>query len=283
MIAFLNGRLIPRSELALAFNDAGFVAGTTITDYCRTHGGTLFRWPDHLARLRHDCAICEIELPYSDSELTAAAEAILAAERPLAAPGTEFALITFATPGPFGFMAGTPTNGPATVGMHAFPLPLARYRRFFDEGAKLEIVGVLPRVEGGIVPPGIKHRSRLHWSLAAQRRTRPENVPALVDQFGGAPDTAIGSVLAVVDGVVLRPRRDTVLESIGLQIAAEKCAELELPFAESGGDWIALFARASEVLLTGSAFGIAGVSRVDTVDYPWPGPVSKALEQVWWG
>lgn len=283
MIAFLNGRLVPQPELALAFNDAGFVAGTALTDYCRTHGGKLFRWADHLDRLRRDCAVCDIALPYSDGELSGAAAAILAAQRPLHPEGTEFAVITFSTPGPIGFMTGETANGPPTIGMHAFPVPLGRYRRFFEHGAKLEIVGVLPRVDGGIVPPRIKHRSRLHWSLAAQRRSRAENIPVLVDQFGGSPDTAIGSVLAVVDGVVTRPPKDTVLESIGLRIAAEKCSELGLKFAEYPGDWIGHFARASEVLLCGSAFGIAGVSRVDEIEFPWPGPVLKGLEKTWWG
>ena len=36
MIAFHNGRLVPQGELTLACNDAGFVAGTTITPF----GGT---------------------------------------------------------------------------------------------------------------------------------------------------------------------------------------------------------------------------------------------------
>ena len=282
MIAFRNGQLIPQSELALAYNDAGFVAGTTITDYCRTHGQQLFRWPDHLARLRHDCAICAIDVLYTDGELAEAANAILAAHVAVHPTGTEFAIITFATPGPFGFMVGETANGPPTVGMHAFPVPLDRYRRFFEEGASLEIVGVLPRVDGGIVPPNIKHRSRLHWSLAAQCRTRPENVPVLVDQFGGSPDTAIGSTLAVVDGTVTRPKWGTVLESIGFKIAGQKCGELGIGFAEFDGDWRLHFAQASEVLLCGSAFGIAGVRRLDNRGYTWPGPVLKKLEPRWW-
>ena len=282
MIAFLNGRLIPQPKLVLAFNDAGFVSGTAITDYSRTYEQKLFRWPEHLVRLRHDCEICEIELPYSDDELKAAAEAILLAQQRLYPAGTEFALITYATPGPFGFMAGDSENGPPTVGMHAFPVPLHRYQRFFDEGAVLEIVGVLPQIEGGIVPHSIKHRSRLHWSLAALLRSEPKNVPVLVDQFGDSPDTAIGSILAVVGGVVTRPRSGTILESIGLQIAAEKCRKLGIGFTEFAGDWRDQFARASEVLICGTAFGIAGVHRVDGKEFVWPGPVLTALKPVWW-
>ncbi len=282
MIAFRNGRLVPPHELALSFADAGFVAGTTVTDYCRTRGQKLFRWPDHLARLRSDGDVCGIDIPYSDAELADAAERILASHIPAHPPGTEFAVIAFATPGPFGYMLGEQSNGPPTVGMHAFPVPLERYRRFLDEGAVLEIVGVLPNVEGGIVPHSVKHRSRVHWSLAARLRTSPGNVPVLVDQFGAAPDTAIASVLAVVDGVVTRPARGTVLESIGLMIAAEKCRELGVPFAEFAGDWRPLFARASEVLICGSAFGIAGVRRVGVVGYRWPGAMLEELTKLWW-
>ncbi len=282
MIAFRSGRLVPQGELALSFADAGFVAGTAITDYCRTHGQRLFRWPEHLSRFRSDCAVCGIDIPYSDVELSGAAAAILAAQFPLHPAGTEFALITFATPGPFGYMTGDEGNGPPTVGMHAFPVPLERYRRFFEEGAVLEIVGVLPQVEGGIVPASIKHRSRLHWSLAAQRRSAPGNVTVLLDQLGSAPDTAIASVLAVVAGVVTRPKRGTVLESIGLKIAEEKCRELGVGFAEFSGDWRSHFARAGEVLICGSAFGIAGVRQIGVSEYEWPGAVLKELEEVWW-
>jgi branched-subunit amino acid aminotransferase/4-amino-4-deoxychorismate lyase len=282
VIAFRNGGLIPQGELALSFADAGFVAGTAITDYCRTLGQKLFRWPDHLARFRGDCAVCGIEIPYSDAELANAAEAILAAQLPLHPAGTEFALITFATPGPFGYMTGEAADGPPTVGMHAFPVPVERYRRFFDGGAVLEIVGVLPQADEGIVPPSIKHRSRIHWSLAAQRRSSPGHVPVLLDQFGGAPDTAIASVLAVVDGAVIRPKRGTVLESIGLKIAEEKCRELGFAFGEFAGDWRGHFARASEALICGSAFGIAGVRQVGVSEYRWPGAALEKLEKVWW-
>ena len=78
MLAFHNGRFVPYSELRIAPHDAGFVFGATVTDFCRTYAHKLFRWPDHLARLRRDCEACFIPLPYSDAELTAAAETLVA-------------------------------------------------------------------------------------------------------------------------------------------------------------------------------------------------------------
>jgi len=85
-----------------------------------------------------------------------------------------------------------------------------------------------------------------------------------------------------VGGVVTRPRGAAVLESIGLRIAAEKCGQLGIRFTEFAGDWTPHFGRATEVLICGSAFGIAGVRRVDGCEYVWPGPVLEALREVWW-
>ncbi|HET6574497.1 MAG TPA: aminotransferase class IV, partial [Fimbriiglobus sp.] len=117
-IAFFNGRFVPPDELALSFADAGFVAGATVTDFCRTYRHRLFRWPDHLARLRRDCAACHVPLADSDAELTAAAEHLATHNASLLAGLDDLALVTFATPGPLGHLTGQAEDGPPTVGMH---------------------------------------------------------------------------------------------------------------------------------------------------------------------
>jgi branched-subunit amino acid aminotransferase/4-amino-4-deoxychorismate lyase len=272
-LAFLNGRFVPAAELTLGFADAGFVFGATATDFCRTYRGRLFRWPDHLARLRRDCGALHIPLPYDDAELTAAAER-LAAEH-----AGESAVVTLATPGPLGYLLGTRDDGPPTVGMHSFPLPLQRYRRFFTDGVTLAVAGEVP---GGIVPAAVKHRSRLHWWLA---RTvgDSEAVPALLDRDGVA-DTAIGNVLAVVGGTVVRPEPGSALEGVSVAVIAELCEKLGLPFAEGRID-LREPGGVTELLLAGSGFGVAGVRRVVTPagenEFAWPGPVLKWLLAAW--
>ena len=274
-LAFLNGRFVPASALTVGFADAGFAFAATATDFCRTYRGRLFRWPDHLARFRDDCAALHIPLPYPDAELTAAAERLVAHNT----TGGELALVTFATPGPLGYLTGSPDDGPPTVGMHTLPLPLDRYRRFFTEGVTLAVAGEAP---SGIVPAAVKHRSRLHWWLAARSVTDRGAVPALLDRDGIA-DTAIGSVLAVVGQTVFRPVPGTVLEGVSLAVVGELCGKLGLRFGTERFD---LHDPAvSELLLAGSGFGVAGVRRVvwpDRVrEFAWPGPVVKRLLAAW--
>jgi branched-chain amino acid aminotransferase len=274
-LAFLNGRFVPAAELVLSAADAGFVFAATATDFCRTYAGRPFRWPDHLARLRRDCAALGIPLPYPDAELTAAAERLVAHN----ADGGELALVTFATPGTLGYLLGVSDDGPPTVGMHTFPLPLHRYRRFFTDGVTLAVAGSAP---DGIVPAFVKHRSRLHWWLAGRAVSEPGAVPVLLGP-DDAPDTAIGSVLAVAGGTVIRPEPGTGLEGVSLQVVGELCEKLGLRFVTGRIDL--RDSGVSEVLLTGSGFGVAGVRRVlgpaGERGFAWPGRVVKRLLAAW--
>ena len=82
-LVFRNGQLVSQAGASLALNDAGLVFGATITDYCRTFQRRLFRLADHLARFRDSCRAAGIDLPYSDQQLTDAAEELARVKRGL--------------------------------------------------------------------------------------------------------------------------------------------------------------------------------------------------------
>ncbi len=283
MLAFHNGRFVPYSELRLTPHDAGFVFGATVTDFCRTYAHKLFRWPDHLARLRRDAEACFIPLPYTDAELTAAANELVSQNAKTLPPGDDLALITFATPGPLGYMVGEAANGPPTVAMHTFPLPKERYRKFFTEGVVLEVVGFAPK--NLTVPAWVKHRSRIHWWHAPRGTSTPGSVAGLYTQHG-AFDTAVGAVLAVRNGFLELPPPLAVLDSISGRVVAELAAKVGVG-VKKANDWPGLFAASdvSEMLLAGSAFGVAGVRRLavanEATDFQWPGPVFTKLAAAW--
>src|SRR5262245_52354411 len=202
-IAYLNGQFLPFTDAGLSLSDAGFVSGATVVDNVRTFRHKMFRWPDHLARFRRDCATCYVPLEATDEQLTATAEELVAHNAKLLPPGGELQLVTFATPGPLGFYVGESNNGPPTLGMVTYPLPFARYRRFFPEGCSLVIAGVQPSGPDDLLPPRVKHRSRMFWHIAERRvndpprRSRTASVPVVVSRSGAA-DTAIGGILIVV-------------------------------------------------------------------------------------
>ena len=227
-LAYLNGRLVPFAEASLPLHDAGFVSGATVVDNARTYNQKLFRWADHLARFRHDCAACFVPLPAGDPAITAAAEELVAHNAALLPPGGELQLVTFATPGPLGFYTGAADRGPPTLGMATYPVPVARFRRFFTEGVSLVSVGHQSADPDGLLPPGVKHRSRMAWWRADSLAGRPPHPAGAVALLTDGPngtitETSFANFLCVLDGVVFLPPRDKVLDGISLRAMRELC------------------------------------------------------------
>jgi branched-subunit amino acid aminotransferase/4-amino-4-deoxychorismate lyase len=292
-LVYLNGRLLPFSQAGLPLHDAGFVSGATVVDNARTYGRRLFRWPQHLARFRRDCAACFVPLEATDEALTAAAEELVAHNAALLPPGGELQLVTFATPGPLGFYRGEVTDGPPTLGLLTYPLPVGRYRRFLAQGVRLAVAGFQPLSADSLLPPTWKHRSRLIWHLA-ERRLRacgapPDVVPILTDAPGGnLTETALANFGAVIDGVLTFPPPGTVLDGVSEAVTRELCDSLGIPWRFAPVP-LADVPRMSEAILTGTGFGVAAVRELHTGGWDgssgtgldWPGPVYRRLLTAW--
>ena len=281
-LAYLNGDWLPAERMALPVHDAGFVFGATITDLCRTFRHRLFRWPDHSARFRRGCQYAGIVLASSDEQLTAIADKLIAHNVGLIAPDDDLALVVFATPGPLGHYAGpAAADGPATLGLHTFPLPWVRYRPLFTRGAHL-IVPATRHVPAACVDPRIKQRSRLHWWLATQQASALESgaTALLCDLSGHVTETAAANFLIVKNGTVISPPPEAILGGISLGVTRELCAAQTIPF-DARSLTVEDCLAADEALLTSTPYGVAGVSRLDGRPIPWPGPRLTQLQCAW--
>ncbi len=283
-LAYLDGRLVPQHETRLPLHDAGFVMGATVTDLCRTVRHQLYRWPDHLARFRRSCRSARIDLPLAAEEIERRAEELVAHNARLLAPEQDLALVLLATPGPIGYYAGLPGgpgDAPPTFAMHTFPLPLARYRRFFEEGVRL-VIPATRQVPAVCVDSRLKQRSRMHWWLAEQEAHRIDPLASalLLDLDGFVTETAAANFLLVRGGTVLTPPRQAVLEGVSLRVVEELCAGLGIHFAERPlrpHDCL----NADEAMVCSTPYCLAGVSRMDGAPLPWPGPVFRRLLEAW--
>jgi branched-chain amino acid aminotransferase len=303
-LAYLNGQYLPQSQAALTLHDAGFVFGATVTDLARTFRLRPFRLADHIARFRQSCALCQVPLRLDDVRLNEVAERLIEHNGALLGKdegiplydgqgrevgrflpaNRELALVLFATPGPIGYylgQSGGPGDGPPTLGLHTFPLPFARYRPLFAEGARL-VVPPTRHVPTASVDPRAKMRSRMFWWIAEQQAKdiEPGASALLLDADGFVTETAAANFLIVHDGTVISPLRSSILGGVSLQVVEELCAELGIPFAELPLT-LAECQSADEALLSGTAFCVAGVRRLHGVELPWPGPVWRRLLAAW--
>ena len=283
-LAYLHSRLMPASQASLSLHDSGFVMGATVTDLCRTVQHRLYRWDDHLARFRHSCGAAQLVPPLADGELTRIANDLVARNAGLLAVEHDLALVLFITAGEIGYYSGQATGvgeAPPTFGMYTFPLPFARYRRLFREGARLAVPSTR-QVPAACVEPHIKHRSRLHWWLADREvyHRHPGATAVLLDAEGHLTETAAANLLLVKSRTVLSPPRSSILPGVSLQVVEELCHEQGNPFAER--PLTMLDARtADEILLTSTPFCLCGVSSFDGLAVPWPRPMFQLLLAAW--
>jgi D-alanine transaminase/branched-chain amino acid aminotransferase len=280
-LAYLNGQYLTSDELRLPVYDAGFVFGATVTDLCRTFRHRLFRLDDHLTRFRRSCQKARIPQPVPDADLRTIAERVVAHNAALLPPTQDLALVLFATPGPIGSYAGREVAVEPTLGLHTFPLPVARYRQFFAVGASL-MVPPTRHVPPEAVDPRIKQRSRLSWWIAERevQEMEPGASALLLDASNHVTETAAANLLIVRAGTVLTPPRSTVLEGISLKVIEEICDQLSIPFREQTLT-LADCQTADEAMLSCTSFCLAGVRSVQGVQLPWPGPIFLRLLTAW--
>jgi branched-subunit amino acid aminotransferase/4-amino-4-deoxychorismate lyase len=263
-LAYLNGGFLPLARASLPLTDGGFINGATVTDNCRTWNRKLFRWGDHQARFRRDCQACRVPLKLDETEITVLAERLVAENA--AVLNDDLHLVTFATP--------------ATFGLFTRPIDHPRHQQFLESGVKLRVVGHQPIDPAAVLSPRWKHRSRMVWHIA-QDIAGADAVAVLLDRPDGTlTETAIANVLAVIDGVLVTPPRRLLLDGISLKIALELAERNDLPWEEREirrADWQC----AQEMLLAGTGFGIAAVSRIDDHAVPWPGPIYQRLQAAW--
>ena len=270
-LVYIDGHFIPEQDARLSLHDAGFVWAHTVTDRVRTYDRRFFRLPDHLARFRRSCEFCRVPQPIADSELTQLSQCLLQHNAALANADDEFVLIMFATPG---------VHSP-NLGLMLDPLDYRRYQPLIERGARL-ITPSIRQMPAESVSPQAKMRSRMHWWIAEREvhEIDPEASALLLDSSGIVTETSIANFAIVQNGTILTSPRGSVLDGISLRVVQELSESLGLGLQEREISLDDCFA-ADEALLTGTSFGICGVSSLNARPIPWPGETLRRLERAW--
>ena len=282
--AYWNGRLVPQAQLHVPIRDAGFVFGATVTDQCRTFRHRLFRLEAHIRRFEASCRLAFVPLQLDPNKIAAIAEELVAHNRRFLSAEEDMALVMVATPGEVGqYLAPSQDDEPEpTLFLYTHRLAFERYAPLRRRGGRLVVVRLpAPR---HLIPPQIKHRSRLHWWMAERRvhQVDPTAIPLYCDPAGRVRETTTANVLFVHGGTVWSPPQSEILPGVSVDTVQTLCHQQGIPFRESEIDTASpVFREAEEVLLCSTPYGIAPVSQVDGRPISWPGPVFQRLIQAW--
>jgi branched-chain amino acid aminotransferase len=69
MIVFLNGEFVPEEKAVISVFDRGFLFGDGLFEAMLVRRGEIFRWDQHIERLRRGVDFLKLTVPYSSDEL----------------------------------------------------------------------------------------------------------------------------------------------------------------------------------------------------------------------
>ncbi len=284
-IAYLNGEFVPVSEAKLHVFDLGIVGGVSITEMARTFRHVPFRLDQHLERLTRSLNGVGFEPGLTTGELRAICEQVVTENAELIPHHHDLGLIVFVTAGLNTTYVGrnaAPKASQSTVCVHTFPLPFELWAEMYDSGMHLVTVPTRS-IPDDVIDPRIKHRSRLHWHLAAREAEQvdPGAMAILADGDGHLTESATGNLCAVDGATIITPAAH-VLDGISREYVAELSASLGIGFVHAAVTAEDL-SLADEAFLTSTPHCLLPVTRFNhaPIGSGRPGPVFRQLIDAW--
>jgi len=269
---YLNRALVPEEEAKVSVKDRALLFGDGAYETMRSYSGKFFRFPEHLARLRHTLAGMRLLLPVTDAEITVGALSLIQANR---VPDSRLRLTV--TGGDMGGEIRLKRSHPPNLIMTAIPCRTPPPETYRDG------VGVVVcpwRIPTESPLPGLKTVNRLLHLMAKEDALAAGAWEALfLDQSGALLEGTATNVFLVVDGVLVTPSlagpllagvtRDAVLEVAGASGVSLRESRVDARD----------FGRASEGFLTSTTLEVLPIRSVDgkPLGEGRPGPVGTRL------
>lgn len=237
---YVNGVITPAEQAVVPVYDHGFLYGEGVYEVVRTYNGVPFLFEPHMRRLRQSARLIQLDVPFSDGELTgwidqtrlAAGEMREAYIRILLTRGIgETSYAVDATPTPSLIIMVKPLDEPPA--------------RVTSDGINIALVPIV-RNHPGSVNPIIKSNNLLNNALAMQEAQRRGGEEGLMCNYRGeVSECAQSNFFMVRQGVVLTPPSEAGLlegitreylfevgRDIGIEVRAEVLYPADLQTAD---------------------------------------------------
>jgi len=269
---WINGQLLPEREAAIPVTDHGLLYGDGVFEGIRFYYCHPFRLAEHLQRLADSCKAIRLALPYTQAQLTKAANEIIAA---FPEENGYLRLMVTRGPGPMGLDPAGCTQ--PNVILIATRLEMVQ-PELRGDGIRL-IIASTRRLPADGLDPGIKSLNYLNHILARMEATQAGVQEAvLLNSQGRVAEGSAENLFIVRDGLLITPRPvDGALEGITRGVILQLAAERDIPASEAPLTAYDLY-TADECFLSGTGAELIPVREVDgRVLQHCPGPVFSTL------
>jgi D-alanine transaminase len=273
-VCWLDGEFQPLATARVSVLDRGFIFGDGVYEVVPSYGGALFRWSEHLARLRRSLSRLRIQDPMDDAGWTGLVRELIGRH-----PWTDQFVYLQVTRGVAKRDHAFPQGVAPTVFAMASELkPLAR--EWLEQG-----IAAVTLPDERWLHCDIKSVALLGNVLARQAAAEQGALECLMFRDGMLTEGSSSNVWVVRDGRVLGvPRDRQVLEGIRFGLLEELCRHAGLAFELRRVAREEVFA-ADELLVSSATKEVLPVTRLDgrPVGDGRPGPVWRRLFDAYQG
>jgi branched-chain amino acid aminotransferase len=276
---WMNGELVDWADATVHVGAHGLHYGSGVFEGIRCYetdaGPAVFRLTDHLKRLHQSADILHMELPYSVEELRAASHELIAANglsecylRPIAFYG-------------YGELGVHPGTNPVDVVLMTWPWGAYLGEEALNKGIRAK-VSSWKRVGPNTIPHVAKATGiYLNSMLAVIEATRAGYEEAiLLTDDGYVADGSGENVFVVKDEIISTPDLSaSILPGITRQVVMEIAQTLGYAVHERHLIRSDLYV-ADELFMCGTAAEVTPVRSIDDHEIGDPGPVTKAIQDV---
>jgi len=283
-VAYLNGKILPESQVLIPFRDRSFRYGDAAFDMTRTFNGRPFKLKEHIERLYRSLRYLRIDAGLSAGEMLGISEEVLSRNLHLLSPGEDYWLGQRVTRGVDWVGDEDWAGSGPTVVVECTPLPLKARARLYRDGIEV----VLPSVRR--VPPGsLTPRAKTHNYLnlivgdLEAKAKNPEAWSVLLDANGNLAEGTGSNIFLVEGGRLATPREQFVLPGVSRQTVIELAAAELIPCEARDIDTYDAF-NADEAFLTSTSLCICPVRSINGVEIGGgkvPGPITKRLSDAY--
>lgn len=269
-VVHLNGEFLPVDEATVSVNDRGFLLGDGVYEVTPAYGGRLFRWEQHLARLR--MGLAAIGIDFDAAALESVKLELLARNGLDRAPAAYvYAQITRGAAPRTHWFPDPPV--PPTV--YAFANRFARPS--MDEWARG--ITAVTVADQRWARADVKAIALLANVLAAQAAVDADADNAIFVRDGIVLEGSHNNLFAVFDGVVATaPKSNYILHGVTRDCLIELAGGMGVAVEERAIPLPELY-RADEVFLSGTTTEMRPVVEIDgqRVGDGAAGPVTRGL------
>ena len=273
MIAYFNGKFIPKEKITISPEDRGFLFADGAYEVICSYNGKLFKVDEHLERLKRSLSELRI-VESSINRLRTISEGLIERNELSTVHAMIYIQVTRgAAPRKHIF---PDKDTPATVYANA-----SSFQPLYKEREKGIATITLPDIRWGRCD--IKSVALLPNVLACQQAKERGATEAVFIRDGFITEGSHTNLCAVFDGrLVTHPANNLILGGITRKVVLDLCIQLGIPFTESP-ILEKEMKNADEVMVLGTTYEILPVVRVDDwkVGDGKPGPITRELQHAY--